>query len=78
MTLTDGVQIGAGRDAGERVQPRWARVADRAGELVPAYGFFQAERELAAAGLRGGCRSVVGLRLFGEALRVPKRMPASR
>jgi len=51
VTLTRGAQIGVGDDAGERVQARWAEVSDRTDELVPAYGFFQAERELAAAGL---------------------------
>ncbi|WP_066657511.1 MULTISPECIES: SDR family NAD(P)-dependent oxidoreductase [unclassified Sphingomonas] len=51
ITLTDGVQIGAGADAGEQIAACWPEVADRAGEIVPAYGFVQAERELAAAGI---------------------------
>jgi NAD(P)-dependent dehydrogenase (short-subunit alcohol dehydrogenase family) len=51
VTLTDGLQIGAGMDAGEQVAARWDEVADRRGEIVPAYGFTQAERELAGAGL---------------------------
>ena len=51
ITLTDGVQIGAGADAGEQLAACWSEVADRAGEIVPAYGFVQAERELAAAGI---------------------------
>ncbi|MFN4175799.1 SDR family NAD(P)-dependent oxidoreductase [Phenylobacterium sp.] len=51
VTLTTGVQIGAGSDAGEQVAARWDEVADRGGEIVPAYGFTQAERELAGAGL---------------------------
>jgi len=51
VTLTPGVQVGNEADAGEQVQARWADVCDRAGEVVPEYGFFQAERELAAAGL---------------------------
>jgi NAD(P)-dependent dehydrogenase (short-subunit alcohol dehydrogenase family) len=49
ITLTQGVQIGGGDDAGERLIGRWAQVADRTGELVPAYGFQQAEREVASA-----------------------------
>ncbi|MES2337953.1 MAG: SDR family NAD(P)-dependent oxidoreductase [Pseudomonadota bacterium] len=50
VTLTAGVQIGGPTDAGERVVADWAAVTDRAGEIVPAYGFVQAEREVAAAG----------------------------
>jgi len=53
VTLTAGVQIGNGADAGEQVQARWPEVSDRTAATVPAYGFFQAERELAAAGLSG-------------------------
>jgi NAD(P)-dependent dehydrogenase (short-subunit alcohol dehydrogenase family) len=49
VTLTDGIQVGAAPDAGEQVAARWDSVADRAGEIVPAYGFTQAEREVAAA-----------------------------
>jgi NAD(P)-dependent dehydrogenase (short-subunit alcohol dehydrogenase family) len=51
VTLTDGIQIGDGADAGETLVARWAEASDRAGEIVPAYGFVQAERELAAAGV---------------------------
>jgi NAD(P)-dependent dehydrogenase (short-subunit alcohol dehydrogenase family) len=51
VTLTQGRQIGGGADAGERLVARWEEVGDRAGEMVPAYGFFQAERELASLGL---------------------------
>ncbi len=50
VTLTDGVQIGGEADAGEQVVARWREVSDRAGEIVPDYGFVQAERELAASG----------------------------
>ncbi len=49
VTLTQGVQIGDGDDAGERAIAQWERISDRDGELVPAYGFTQAEREVAAA-----------------------------
>jgi len=51
ITLTDGIQIGGGADAGEQLAMRWDEAAGRAGEIVPAYGFTQAERELAAAGI---------------------------
>lgn len=50
VTLTPGLQVGAGHDAGERVVAGWRDVMARDGEIVPAYGFTQAERELAAAG----------------------------
>jgi NAD(P)-dependent dehydrogenase (short-subunit alcohol dehydrogenase family) len=49
VTLTQGAQIGGGDDAGERVIALWDQISDRAGELVPAYGFLQAEREVASA-----------------------------
>ena len=49
VTLTQGAQIGGGDDAGERIIERWAQIADRTGELVPGYGFQQAEREVASA-----------------------------
>ncbi len=49
VTLTQGVQVGRGDDAGERAIAQWQRISDRDGELVPAYGFTQAEREVAAA-----------------------------
>lgn len=51
VTLTDGIQIGGAVDAGEQVAVRLTEVADRQGEIVPAYGFKQAEQEIAAAGL---------------------------
>ncbi|MBO9711457.1 SDR family NAD(P)-dependent oxidoreductase [Sphingomonas sp.] len=51
VTLTDGVQIGDAADAGEQLVADWAAASDRRGEIVPAYGFTQAERELAAAGM---------------------------
>ncbi|SMF67769.1 SDR family NAD(P)-dependent oxidoreductase [Allosphingosinicella indica] len=50
VTLTEGVQIGGGTDAAERVIEAWDAVGDRRGEIVPDYGFTQAERELAKAG----------------------------
>jgi len=51
VTLTHGYHAGAGADAGERVIAHWRDVTDRAGEIVPEYGFTQAEREVASAGL---------------------------
>ena len=51
VTLTEGSYIGNGPDAGERVIRQWEGIAERTGEIVPAYGFAQAERELASAGL---------------------------
>ncbi|MDG2535129.1 SDR family NAD(P)-dependent oxidoreductase [Sphingomonas sp. HITSZ_GF] len=49
VTLTDGIQVGDAEDAGEQVAAQWASVTDRSGEIVPAYGFTQSEREVAAA-----------------------------
>lgn len=51
VTLTEGRYVGGGRDAGEQVIRQWDGITQRAGEIVPAYGFIQAERELASAGL---------------------------
>ena len=50
VTLTPGVQVGLAADAGEQLVASWEAVSNREGEMVPADGFFQAERELAAAG----------------------------
>ncbi|AGH49203.1 short-chain dehydrogenase/reductase SDR [Sphingomonas sp. MM-1] len=50
ITLTRGHYVGAGADAGDRLLSGWQAVTDRTGEMVPPYGFFQAERELASAG----------------------------
>jgi NAD(P)-dependent dehydrogenase (short-subunit alcohol dehydrogenase family) len=52
VTLSRGCFIGAGEDAGQDVVRRWDEISDPDGEIVPAYGFTQAERELASAGLR--------------------------
>ena len=51
VTLTQGRFVGARDDAGEEVIRQWDKIADRDGEIVPDYGFTQAERELASAGL---------------------------
>jgi NAD(P)-dependent dehydrogenase (short-subunit alcohol dehydrogenase family) len=50
VTLSLGYWIGGGGDAGERLIAGWSQVADRRGDLVPAYGFLQAEREVESAG----------------------------
>jgi NAD(P)-dependent dehydrogenase (short-subunit alcohol dehydrogenase family) len=49
VTLTQGTQLGGGDDAGEQVIQSWSAISDRRDELVPAYGFLQAEREVASA-----------------------------
>ena len=46
VTLTRGVRIGAGEDAGEQVIARWQEISDHAGETVPAGGFGQTQQEL--------------------------------
>ncbi|MEG3145571.1 SDR family NAD(P)-dependent oxidoreductase [Sphingomonas sp. RT2P30] len=51
VTLSSGLQIGADADAGEQVVRHWDAISDRHGEIVPAYGFIQADRELASAGM---------------------------
>src|SRR3546814_11886478 len=51
VTLTEGGYVG-GTDtaAADRVVAAWDEIGVRAGEIVPAYGFTQAETELASAG----------------------------
>jgi NAD(P)-dependent dehydrogenase (short-subunit alcohol dehydrogenase family) len=49
VTLTQGAQVGGGDAAGARVIERWEAISDRRDELVPGYGFLQAEREVASA-----------------------------
>ncbi|MGN6376742.1 MAG: SDR family NAD(P)-dependent oxidoreductase [Sphingomonas sp.] len=50
ITLTEGRFIGGGDDAAEQLIARWDEIGERDDEIVPAYGFTQAERELASAG----------------------------
>ncbi|MET0310032.1 MAG: SDR family NAD(P)-dependent oxidoreductase [Sphingomonas sp.] len=50
VTLTSGAFVGRDADAAQRVVAEWERLSDRSGEVVPEYGFSQAERELASAG----------------------------
>lgn len=54
VTLSAGRHVGARPDAGEQVVAHWTEISDRAGDIVPSYGFTQAERELASAGLSTG------------------------
>lgn len=51
ITLSQGTYIGTSTDAGAQLVQNWTAAADRSGEIVPAYGFVQAERELAGAGM---------------------------
>ncbi|MBC6983501.1 SDR family NAD(P)-dependent oxidoreductase [Caulobacter sp. 17J80-11] len=51
VTLSEGVYVGGGADAGQQVVANWDGISDRTGEIVPDYGFTQAEREVASAGL---------------------------
>lgn len=48
-TPIEGVKVGGAADAGEWIAGRWAAVVDPMGEIVPAYGFTQTGREVAAA-----------------------------
>ncbi|MDF7773674.1 SDR family NAD(P)-dependent oxidoreductase [Sphingomonas sp. AOB5] len=50
VTLSNGVYLGAGDQAGAALVASWDSVSDRSGEIVPDYGFTQSERELASAG----------------------------
>jgi NAD(P)-dependent dehydrogenase (short-subunit alcohol dehydrogenase family) len=48
VTLTKGVRIGGGEHTADSVIAAWDEIGDRTEEIVPAYGFVQAERELAS------------------------------
>ena len=48
VTLSQGVQLGGGDDAGERALSQWQQISDRSDDVVPAYGFLQVEREVGA------------------------------
>lgn len=49
VTLTEGAYVGSDADAAEQVVAQWDTIGERTGEMVPAYGFTQSERELASA-----------------------------
>jgi NAD(P)-dependent dehydrogenase (short-subunit alcohol dehydrogenase family) len=51
VTLSQGRFIGGGTDAGDQVIRHWEEISNRTGEIVPASGLTQAERELASAGM---------------------------
>ena len=49
VTLTEGAFIGAGDEGGAAVIRHLDEISSRTGEMVPDYGFMQAEREVARA-----------------------------
>jgi len=49
VTLSQGKFLGGGDEAAQRVIEHWQEISERSGELVPAYGFLQCEREVASA-----------------------------
>jgi NADP-dependent 3-hydroxy acid dehydrogenase YdfG len=49
VTLTEGCYVGGGANAGESLLAKWQQVSDRTGEIIPDYGFVQAEREVESA-----------------------------
>ena len=51
VTLSQGRYVGDGADAGDQVIRHWDEISNRIGEILPDYGFTQAEREVASAGL---------------------------
>ena len=53
VTLTAGIYIGAGPHPGTEVIREWDAVSDRNNEIVPAYGFAQAEQEVSSASASG-------------------------
>jgi NAD(P)-dependent dehydrogenase (short-subunit alcohol dehydrogenase family) len=50
ITLTKGIHVAGNPPSADELVARWAEVADRAGEIVPPYGFMQSEVELKKAG----------------------------
>lgn len=50
ITLTKGIHVAGDPPNGDEVETRWAEVTDRAGEIIPPYGFMQSEVELKKAG----------------------------
>jgi NAD(P)-dependent dehydrogenase (short-subunit alcohol dehydrogenase family) len=49
VTLTEGRYLGAGDHVGAAAVGSWDAIVGRDGEIIPAYGFTQAEREIANA-----------------------------
>ena len=56
VTLTNGMQIGGGTNTAATIAENWDAIMDRENEIVPEYGFTQAEREVAAAQAMMGAR----------------------
>lgn len=50
ITLTDGVLIGGGDGAADRIMETWNKITDRTSDIAPRYGFTQGQRELESAG----------------------------
>tara|TARA_R110000764_G_scaffold70178_5_gene145088 strand:- start:308 stop:1177 length:870 start_codon:yes stop_codon:yes gene_type:complete len=50
VTMTQGIHVGDAPDAADQVQARWADIADRSGELVPASGAAQYQHEVRHSG----------------------------
>lgn len=57
ITLTPGAYVGTGEGVAEDVISSWNQISDRAGEIVPDYGFTQMEREVASAAGNGNRKS---------------------
>ena len=55
VTLTEGIHVGSGPDAAERVAARWDEVSDRGNESVPQSGAAQGQNEIGQA-LRAGLK----------------------
>ncbi|MES3154893.1 SDR family NAD(P)-dependent oxidoreductase [Sphingomonas faeni] len=53
VTLTRGRYVGHTHDAGEQATVHWDEILDRTAEIIPAYGFTQAEREVQSARVAG-------------------------
>ena len=49
VTLTAGEYIGGAADAGQQLVARWDAVSDPSNQIVPEYGFTQAQREVTSA-----------------------------
>jgi hypothetical protein len=52
VTLTQGVFVGTGDDAPEKILASLAAITDRQDEMLPGSGFDQTHFELAKAGYR--------------------------
>lgn len=46
VTMTRGLYLGSASDAADQIQANWPRIADRAGETVPASGASQYQHEI--------------------------------